>query len=514
MQASVYDLTNDRLGPNGDRQAPCAVWTPRRLAPLSIRIFDAGAQLLSRQRQPTMSGQATAASNLPRVRVSGVRRRQVSDTRAEATAVIGSGFAGLAAAGRLAKAGREVVVFEARPYWGGHTHTRNVDGFLFDEGPHVSFTTDETVKEAFADGAGDVVEFAARITNFFRGTWLTHPAQVHLFGVDTELITKCITDFVEAQHNPPEIKTYADWLIAMYGATFAEHFPFAYTRKYWTVEADQLGVDWIGARMYPPKLAEVVQGALEPDQAGDFHYLKKFRYPSAGGYQSFMRALYDPDRVHVNKGVVEIEPCERVIRFRDGTSTSYEHLISTMPLPDLIAAIPHAPHKVRQASEALLCTSVVLVDVAIRRDNLSDHHWLYVYDEDISFARAHFPHMLSPGNAPQGMGSVQCEVYYSRNRALPSPPTELASRVVDELVRLEILRDPNEVLFAEVRDVRYANVVFDHHRQPALDIIVPWVESQGIVLAGRFGEWGYHWTDDATRSGWAAAEFILNRGQV
>jgi protoporphyrinogen oxidase len=266
--------------------------------------------------------------------------------------------------------------------------------------------------------------------------------------------------------------------------------------------------------MHPPKLEEVVQGALQLHFDGEFHYLKRFRYPSSGGYQSFMREMAHLDQIELDTKVVSVDPAAKTLSLGDAAPVAYDNLVSTMPLPDLVASIVAAPVEVREAAEMLLCTSVVLVDVAVDRDDLSDHHWLYVYDDDVSFSRAHFPHMLSAGNAPVGRGSVQCEIYYSRHRSLPDAVETLADRVVDELIKLEILESGDEVLFTKTRDVRYANVVFDHDRQPALDVILPWVESQGIVLAGRFGEWGYHWTDDATRSGWAAADLILGRNEA
>src|SRR5205807_9163031 len=114
-------------------------------------------------------------------------------------AIVGSGFAGLAAAHALARAGVEAVVYEARDAWGGHTASQFVDGFVFDEGPHVSFTKDERVRRVFAEGARQVLEFPASISNIFRGTWLRHPAQCHLYGLDPDLITRCIADFVKAQ---------------------------------------------------------------------------------------------------------------------------------------------------------------------------------------------------------------------------------------------------------------------------------------------------------------------------
>jgi len=426
--------------------------------------------------------------------------------------VIGAGLAGLAASDALASAGREVEVFEANPYWGGRTHSVNEGGFVFDEGPHVSFTTDKTVQDVFTRGAREVEEFGARITNAFRGHWITHPAQCHLYGLDPGLVTDCIADFVSAQQNPPEIKTYAGWCYAMFGRTFAENFAFAYTRKYWTREAADLSADWVGARMYPPKLKEVIRGALEPEQKGNFHYLDRFRYPATGGYQSFLRAMLRPDLIQLNKKVTRLDIKGKRIFFNDGTFSHYDRLISTMALPSLIGVIPpdQVPQEVQLAAEKLLCSSLVLVDMAVNRRDLFRYHWFYVYDEDISFARGHFPHLLSRGTAPDGQGSIQLEIYHSPFRPLPCEPSNLMERVAEELVRLKILASEREILWMRHREIKYANVIFDHNRAGALSVIYPWVKSQNILLAGRYGEWGYLWSDDATRSGWKAAAEILN----
>jgi protoporphyrinogen oxidase len=432
------------------------------------------------------------------------------------TLVIGAGMAGMAAADRLCASGLDVVVVDKRATWGGHTTSLDTDGFVFDEGPHVSFTKDDKVRDLFTAGAVEVEEFKARITNAFRGRWITHPAQCHLYGLDPDLVTRCVTDFVRAQMSPPEVRTYADWCVAMFGKTFAETFPFAYTRKYWTVEAADMSTDWVGSRMYPPKIDDVVRGALVPEQPGDFHYLSTFRYPSRGGYQSFMRAMYRPELLRLDARVVSVDLERRQVRFADGTSLDFDSLVSTMPLPDLVEAIVpgQVPAAVRDASKRLLCTSLVLIDVAVKRRDLFDHHWFYVYDEDISIVRGHFPHMLAAANAPEGHGAIQLEVYHSPHRPLPCSPADLSARVVDELARLGILESRDDVLWARHREVKYANVVFTHDRGPAMDVILPWLKARGVVLAGRYGEWAYYWTDDAVRAGWAAADSVLARHQT
>ena len=55
-------------------------------------------------------------------------------------AILGSGMAGLGAAQCFRSEGLSSTVYDKNPYPGGHTASHQVDGFIFDEGPHVSFT--------------------------------------------------------------------------------------------------------------------------------------------------------------------------------------------------------------------------------------------------------------------------------------------------------------------------------------------------------------------------------------
>ncbi len=426
------------------------------------------------------------------------------------TAIIGSGFAGMAAAHGLNRLGKPNTVYESKAQWGGHTHADNFDGFWFDEGPHLSFTKDTRVYDVFSEGAEQWEELPARVTNYFEGKWLTHPAQVHLYGLDADLITNCVVDLVETLQNPPDVVNYEDWLVASFGRTFAETFPSRYTRKYWTLEPRDMSIDWVGSRMYPPKLNEVLKGALAPENKGDFHYLKSFRYPSKGGYQSFMNKLAEGVQMQLNKEVVEVDVTAKTLRFADGTTASYENLVSTMPLDLLVPRITgrEVPADVLAAANDLVCSSVVLVDIAVDRADLFDHEWYYVYDEDISISRVHFPHMLSPSMAPEGKGSVQAEIYYSRFKPLDVTLEGAVERAIDEFIRMGILRNRDEIIFAKARDIKYANVIFDHKRKPAVEKILPFIEECGIELAGRYGEWKYLWTDDSTLAGWNAAAKI------
>ena len=74
-------------------------------------------------------------------------------------AILGTGMAGFGASLRLREEQVEVVLYEKNSYYGGHTASHRVDpGFIFDEGPHVSFTKDERIQNI-------LVTFVVRIEN-------------------------------------------------------------------------------------------------------------------------------------------------------------------------------------------------------------------------------------------------------------------------------------------------------------------------------------------------------------
>lgn len=422
--------------------------------------------------------------------------------------VLGAGLSGLAASERLHRAGVDVLVVEREERAGGLARSWAVDGFTFDQGPHVSFTKQEEIQRLFAAAVnGRYREARAALLNRWKGIALPHPAQSHLHGLPVDLVARCLVDFVEARQLPAGTpRTYADWCVAHLGRTFSEEFSFAYTRKFWTAEAAQLGTDWIGERVHAPPLKEVVRGALGPTPAVE-HYLTRFRYPLSGGFEPYVASVRGAQPIALGEEVAAVDAAAREVRLASGAVLRYERLVSSLPLPELVGRLAGAPHDVVAAAGRLRCTSAALVSVGVARaDGFPDADWMYFYDEDVAFARAHFPHRLAAANAPAGCGSIQVEVYHSPYR--PLPPGPLLDRCVEDLRRTGLLRPDDRILAADERRVPYANVLFDLERAGSLATVQAHLAAAGIECCGRFGEWGYLWSDDAIQSGWRAAERV------
>jgi len=427
--------------------------------------------------------------------------------------VIGSGMAGFGAASRLGQEGIRPVVYDGNDYFGGHTASfREPGGFLFDLGPHISFTKDARIQELLASHVDQQYEaLQVKLDNYWRGLRLTHPVQLHLNGLPHDLVVEIITDFVKV-HDAPErpLANYEEWLIASYGRKFAELFPMQYTRKYHLTTASNMSTEWLGPRMYRPSLQELLRGALAPWQP-EVHYITHFRYPKQGGFLSYLRPFPGIADIRLQHAVVSIDPQARGIRFANGASTGYGELVSSIALPALLPMIVGAPADVVAAARRLACSTCVLVNVGVDRADLSAGQITYIYDEDICFTRLSFPHMLSATNAPPGCGSIQAEVYFSdKYRPLDMQPDAVVDQVIADLQRCAILREGDRILYRGARVVRYANVIFDLERAAALETVHGYLDDIGIHYCGRYGDWGYMWTDESYLSGERAAESALS----
>lgn len=427
--------------------------------------------------------------------------------------ILGAGMAGLGAAHRFRESGVEPVIYDKNPYAGGHAATFRHGDFLFDDGPHISFTRDERIQELFAESVGGRYEvLQTRVNNHWRGHWIKHPAQCNLHGLPEELVVEAIRDFVEAAEPAEgEIRNYAQWLLAAFGRTFAETFPMRYGLKYHTTTADNMTTDWLGPRLYRPDLEEVIRGALSPDTA-DVHYVNHFRYPTEGGFVAYLRIFLEGARLELGREVSAIHPGERTLTFTDGGQLPYGALVSSLPLPELVARIDGVPAEVAEAAALLACTTCVVVNLGVARKNVSEHHWTYFYDEDFFFTRLSFPHLLSPNTVPPGASSIQAECYYSaKYRPLDRAPDDCIEPVIRDLQRCGLLREEDTILHRNAALVPYANIIFDLDRPAALATVLGYLDEVGIATCGRYGRWGYHWTDESFVSGEEAAQQVLDR---
>ena len=437
-------------------------------------------------------------------------------------AILGAGLAGLSCSYHLGH--KNCIIFEKNSHDGGHIYSHHVDECVWDEGPHISFTRNEYVRKLFEESTlGEFYEYEATIGNWYNGNWIPHPAQTNLYAVPKDIRKRCLEDFLASreQNQSYSPQNYGQWLQQAFGTTFAETFPAQYTRKYWTCEPEQLGTDWIGERVHYPNVDSVKSGYHGPPQKA-VNYISRVRYPKRNGFYSYASKLRQGANIKLNKQVQKISLKDKTMLFKDGTEIKYECLINTIPLDKFVNLTNEAPQDVRNAAAKLNCTSVLLVNITGKSQHPLPYHWLYVYDEDLLSTRITQNQLLSPYNMKSEMVGLQVEVYSSKYKPLRMTHQEISAQVSKEVVDMGLV---DEVFSLHTRFVEYANIIFDLQRMQSQAQIFEWLSEYGlkrskcdlnpmtdwentevhelsaINLAGRFGEWKYHWSDDCILRG-------------
>jgi protoporphyrinogen oxidase len=462
--------------------------------------------------------------------------------------ILGAGLSGLSCSYHLGHEKCLLLEAGSGPY--GHIGSEMRDGFTWDQGPHVSFTKDDYVRELFAESVGnEYEEYTVRTRNYFEGDWIEHPAQCHLYQIPEPLRSRCLADFHSARATPaPESPAnYAEWLQYAFGKTFAETFPAAYTRKYWTVEPKELGTDWIGQRVFFPSAEDIEKGYRGPLDR-ETHYITKVRYPTRGGYQAFAKKMRHGANILTGHEVVEVDLAEKKVsvRLREQSDTKtfeYSRLISTLPLPEFVKICKGIAPEAKEAAEALNCSELLLVNISVPHPTMVEGNWFYIYDEKFLSTRINYTERLSPHNAPEGSSGIQVEVYAYPKKGFTESHQKIANKVIWECVKMgfineQILDQAKEIPISQAltclryhtKYCKYANVICDHSRKEALDCIFTSLEPFGLsradadlhpytdwtkanqpndgdlMLAGRFGQWKYYWTDDCVLRGKAISE--------
>lgn len=411
---------------------------------------------------------------------------------------MGAGIAGISAAYHLKQKGENSVIFEKDNDWGGLCGFFEIDGFRFDRFVHFTFAKDEKIAELFAKSS-PLYAHPPVSYNYWRGCWLKHPAQNNLAPLPIEEKVKIIDSFVNRpRKDVAEISDYAEWLRVQYGDYFAENFPFAYTRKYWGVEAKQLETKWVGNRLHVSPLPEVLRGAFA-EQQENFYYTKFMNYPKKGGFRSIMNECRKGLDIRLNKKAVRIDTAAKQVEFDDGTVENYDNLISSLPLPEIIKMISDVPENVQNAAKQLRWTCGYQVSLGFNRPDVAKYLWFYIYDEDVPPARVYSPNLKSPDNAPEGCSSLQAEIFFA-NGAKVVDKNIILQKTVEKLKEICQFND-SDVVVKDIRFEPYANIIFTPEIYESRKVVREWLQAQGIKTIGRFGEWDYLWSHQAFESG-------------
>lgn len=419
--------------------------------------------------------------------------------------ILGGGLTGLVAAGQME---HSCEVLEADERIGGHCRSLVEKGYTFDlGGPHILFSRDEAILgDMLAELEGNLHRGRRANKVFYKGRFVKYPFENGLFDLEPQDRFECLRDYLFNAHPAPT--DFREWLLANFGTGIAEKYLIPYNEKIWNVPTTAMGIDWCEGRIPKPPAEDVIKAAVGVETEGYTHQLY-FNYPRSGGIEALPRAYAAKARGPILTGF----RVRRLRRDGEGWTVSdgreerrYDRLISTIAMEDLLDALPEVPDAVRAAARALRFNSLTVVMLGFRDTPSLPYTALYVPDPKYLSHRLSFPINFTPEGAPENHLAVAAEITTNAGDGIHEMDDDtVTARVVTDLADMGLV-DPAKLAFRRVHRTRYAYTVpvagTDANRKRVLDF----VESLGIVSAGRNAEFRYINMDEAVRTGRQAAE--------
>ncbi len=436
-------------------------------------------------------------------------------------AIIGAGLAGLSAAYYLKK---DYAVYEQEHEVGGLCKSYTIDGFTFDYTGHLLHFRNKEIKRLVTSLLNNrLSEIKRRAYIFSKGVYTEYPFQANTFGLPKEVVKECLMGFIEAWAmkaiTPPipplvrggkrGVETFEDWIYKTFGKGIAKHFMIPFNEKFWKTSLDKLTSDWVSWLVPMPKIEDVVSGAIGIGNK-DIGYNPVFYYPVNEGISvlpnSFLPYI---NNLNLNMKVSSISSKKKRITFANDAEVKYDFLVSTMSLPELIKTCDDAPAKIKSLAKGLKYISVYDINLGIRREGISDKHWIYFPEKEYPFYRVGFPMNFSKSLAPEGCSSMYVEVSHRDGRDIPKE--RLINDAVNGLIKAGILRKDDEIAVKDVIDIKYAYTIYDFHRQKAVPIIQKYLEEKGIFSIGRYGAWEHTSMEDVIYQGKVTAQRLSKK---
>jgi protoporphyrinogen oxidase len=376
--------------------------------------------------------------------------------------VVGAGVGGLAAAIRLAEAGRDVVVLDPSPHAGGLASGFSVEGTSVERFYHHLFRSDSIAHAWIRElGLGDRLEFLPADMGFYTG------GRLHKFGTPMSLLrfpALPLRDRVRlglrirglsTTANPDAFEnvTALAWLQAHASATELEVFWKPLLEAKFGTDLGLVSMAWLWARFRARVGGAVGRGERLGYLRGGFQQLGDALARRAADRDVDVRLGTRATALGVSGGQVTH------IETEDGR-LDVDGVIWTPALGVLAKVVPELPAEYRARCERIHYHHAVVMVVELAASALP-YYWVTVGDSDLPFTVA-VEHTRLVGTADYGGRTI---VYLGRY----VPPSDPLLEQTDEEIRAHFLQAASRA-FSPQFDSPLAVHVF---RAPAAQPVVP-----------------------------------------
>ena len=162
------------------------------------------------------------------------------------------------------------------------------------------------------------------------------------------------------------------------------------------------------------------------------------------------------------------------------------------------------PREVKKSAEKLRHNSVLIINLGVKGDGLTNKHWIYIPEKKYTAYRVGVYSNFSQYIAPAGTTSYYIEIAYQNEWNIDKP--SVVEKAITELVEIGLIPKKGDILVKEVMDVECAYVIYDKNYSESKKIIMNYLNSHNIFSIGRYGNWEYSGMEEAMMQGRKAVD--------
>jgi len=421
------------------------------------------------------------------------------------TFILGAGITGLTVA---SKSG--LTVFEAEDAPGGicasyymSPGTKARERHLSDSiaayrfeigGGHWIFGADKKILDLLKKFAS-IKRYARSSAVYFsrKDKYVPYPIQNNLRFLEKKLTSKILKEIQNLpEQSSPGLKQY---LLNSFGPTLCKLFFYPFNGLYTAGLYKHIAAQ----ETYKTPLDHnlIIRGADK--QVPAVGYNAQFVYPQEG-LDVLIKQMSKNCDIRYKKCVTRIDTKTKKIYFKDGSTQSYDALISTLPLNKVVEItgleIDGGPPPY---------TSVLVLNIgATRGRKCPNEHWLYLPDSKCGFHRVGFYSNVDASFLPKTSKDANDRVsiyveraYYGGKKPTRESRISYANSVIDQLKRWGFV-DEIEVVDSNWIEVAYTWLwPYSSWREDSIQKL----EQNNIYQIGRYGRWKFQGIADSIKEG-------------
>lgn len=409
--------------------------------------------------------------------------------------IIGSGPTGIGAALGLEN---DCLVLEAGSEMGGFSMSIEIDGAVFDYGGH-SFHTPHPEVHDLVYNSLDMFDQTRDARCLSYGEIIPYPFQKNFKQLSNqEVIDECVAG-LDLTHPADNAANFEEFINNRFGPGISKHFMLPYNRKLWGRDLKRLASDWTGQRVAAPEGVkekfDTSGGVRKPLQGNT-----TVGYPAKGGFGEIWKALGKRIKnVELGKRVTNIDPVKQVITTSDGSTYTFPHLISSMPINILLDLIEGAPEHLKKRAAELDNLSLRLGLIVINHPVDTEIQRIYSAEEHIPAHKTAINHNSSDYLRGLSKHGIMMEISEGPEKNLVRHDME--KWISESLLEMKLIKSTDEIEKIVMHDAKYAYPVPTHNRDEIVAEIQAWLNEHNIYSVGRFGQWAYVNSDESLYRG-------------